>query len=65
MADLTGVLATPRALGLLAGFAADRLFGDPTRYHPVAGFGSAATALERRVYADTRSRGVAFAVLLV
>ncbi|MGL5853003.1 MAG: cobalamin biosynthesis protein, partial [Phycicoccus sp.] len=46
-------------------FAADRLFGDPTRYHPVAGFGSAATALERRVYADTRSRGVAFAVLLV
>jgi adenosylcobinamide-phosphate synthase len=54
-----------RALGLLLGYAADRLLGDPARLHPVAGFGTAAAALERRLYADSRARGVAHAVILV
>lgn len=53
-----------RAAGLLAGYAADRLLGDPRRWHPVAGFGAAANALEARLYASTRARGVVHAVLL-
>jgi adenosylcobinamide-phosphate synthase len=55
----------PRSAGLVLGFAADRLLGDPRRYHPVAGFGQAAAALERRLYADRRGRGAAYWVLLV
>lgn len=54
-----------RAVGLLLGFAADRVLGDPQRLHPVAGFGNAAAALERRLYADSRPRGAAHTVALV
>lgn len=36
-----------RAAGLVLGFAADRVFADPTRWHPVAGFGSLASRGER------------------
>ncbi|MDT0202204.1 cobalamin biosynthesis protein [Nocardioides sp. AE5] len=54
-----------RALGIVLGHAADRCLGDPARFHPVAGFGQVAGALERRTYADTRGRGVAFTVTLV
>ena len=54
-----------RAWGLVLGFAADRLFGDPRRFHPVAGFGQVAAAVERRVYADDRGRGVVHTALLV
>lgn len=54
-----------RVAGLLIGYAADRLLGDPQRLHPVAGFGSAAAALERRLYADSRLRGVVHATVLV
>jgi adenosylcobinamide-phosphate synthase len=54
-----------RAAGLAAGFAADRLLGDPRRWHPVAGFGVLAAGLERRVYADRRTRGVLHAAVLV
>ncbi|MFZ5849727.1 MAG: cobalamin biosynthesis protein [Actinomycetota bacterium] len=54
-----------RAYGLLLGFAADRMLGDPQRVHPVAGFGTAAAALERRLYADTRLRGAAHTAALV
>ncbi|GAA1742925.1 cobalamin biosynthesis protein [Aeromicrobium alkaliterrae] len=54
-----------RAVGLALGIAADRLLGDPARWHPVAGFGQAAGALERRVYADDRRRGVAFTAVAV
>ncbi|UCM87606.1 cobalamin biosynthesis protein [Streptomyces marincola] len=54
-----------RAAGLLLGFAADRLLGDPRRRHPVAGFGAAASALERRMWADSRARGAAYAAVLV
>lgn len=54
-----------RALGLLLGFAADRLLGDPQRFHPVAGFGTLAQAVERHLYADSRARGVAHTFVLV
>lgn len=54
-----------RAVGLLLGYAADRVLGDPQVLHPVAGFGTAAAALERRLYADSRPRGVIHAAILV
>jgi adenosylcobinamide-phosphate synthase len=57
----TGSPDWPLAAGLAAGALADALFGDPRRGHPVALFGRAAGRLERSVYADSRSRGVAFA----
>ncbi|MGN6132156.1 MAG: cobalamin biosynthesis protein [Nocardioidaceae bacterium] len=53
------------AAGLLIGFALDRVFGDPQRFHPVAGFGTAAAALERRLHADSRVRGLVHAAVLV
>jgi adenosylcobinamide-phosphate synthase len=55
----------PRAVGILAGFALDRLLGDPRRYHPVAGFGTVALRAERTWYADDRARGVLHAAALV
>lgn len=54
-----------RAVGLLLGFAADRLLGDPRRFHPVAGFGTVAAGLESRSYADSRARGAAHTAVLV
>src|SRR6478736_8851124 len=57
--------STARLLGLAAGFAADRLLGDPARFHPVAGFGRAAAALERVTYADHRLHGVVHVSVLV
>ncbi|WP_237421646.1 cobalamin biosynthesis protein [Gordonia sp. SID5947] len=45
---------------MLAGFAADRLLGDPRRWHPVAGLGRAAGAAERVFYRDDRSSGAVF-----
>ncbi|MBQ1032057.1 cobalamin biosynthesis protein [Micromonospora sp. C97] len=53
------------AVGLLAGYALDRLLGDPRRWHPVAGFGQAAGALERRLYRPDRTAGTAFTALAV
>ncbi|WP_242497295.1 cobalamin biosynthesis protein [Nocardioides oleivorans] len=53
-----------RALGLALGHLADRRFGDPRRGHPVALFGTTALELERRTYADSRSRGVVHLALL-
>jgi adenosylcobinamide-phosphate synthase len=57
-------LLGPRAAGLLAGYAADRILGDPRRWHPVAGFGAVANAVETRLYADTRARGAVHAAVL-
>lgn len=51
--------------GLIAGYALDRLLGDPQRWHPVAGFGQAAGWLEKRLYADDRRRGITFTVIAV
>lgn len=53
------------AVALLEGFAADRLLGDPRRWHPVAGFGTVAARAERAIYAPTRRRGVVYASVLV
>ena len=53
-----------RALGLVLGHLADRRLGDPRRGHPVEIFGSAAAALERRTYADSRARGLLHLALL-
>jgi len=51
--------------GLVIGYAADHVFGDPRHGHPVAGFGSAATVLERHTYAPRRWSGVVHEVVLV
>ncbi|MBU2669495.1 cobalamin biosynthesis protein [Actinoplanes bogorensis] len=53
------------AAGLLAGYALDAMLGDPRRFHPVAGFGTAAAALEKRLYADSRAAGAAFTAIAV
>jgi adenosylcobinamide-phosphate synthase len=56
---------TPRVTGILAAYSADLVFGDPRRYHPVAGFGAAAAALERLTYRDGRVAGALHTGLLV
>jgi adenosylcobinamide-phosphate synthase len=53
------------AAALLLGTALDFVVPDPARGHPVALFGSAATALEHRLYGDARARGAAFTALCV
>ncbi|MCO5998877.1 cobalamin biosynthesis protein [Actinoallomurus rhizosphaericola] len=51
--------------GLLAGLLLDALAGDPRRGHPVAAFGRAASALERRLYRDSVGRGALFTAACV
>jgi adenosylcobinamide-phosphate synthase len=41
------------------------VLADPQRWHPVAGFGRVAAALERRTWADRRGPGVVHVALLV
>nr|WP_208867788.1 cobalamin biosynthesis protein [Streptomyces wuyuanensis] len=45
------------AYGAAAGLAGDLLLGDPRRGHPVAAFGRAAAAVERRLWRDHRGWG--------
>jgi adenosylcobinamide-phosphate synthase len=52
-------------LALLSGWAADQVLGDPRRWHPVAGFGRLALALERTLYAPSRARGALYTGVLV
>ena len=54
-----------RAVGLAAGFAADRLLGDPATGHPVAAFGRFAEDVEQRVWADDFVTGAAYTAVLV
>ncbi|GAA2570753.1 cobalamin biosynthesis protein [Winogradskya consettensis] len=54
----SGVVAD--AAGIVAGYALDAVLGDPRRFHPVAGFGRAAGALERRIYRPGRLAGAVF-----
>ncbi|WP_377268839.1 cobalamin biosynthesis protein [Peterkaempfera sp. SMS 1(5)a] len=56
---------TAFAVGAVAGYAADTVLADPRRGHPVAFFGSAAAALERRLWRDHRAAGSAFTALCV
>jgi adenosylcobinamide-phosphate synthase len=60
---MSGV-TVPTAAGLALGAAADLLLADPRRGHPVAGFGTVALALERRVWRDSRTAGAGYALLL-
>lgn len=50
---------------MVAGVVADWVVGDPRRWHPVAGFGAVAAALERRWWRPSRSTGVAYVMVLV
>jgi len=50
---------------ILGGWLADRILGDPARFHPVAGFGRVAYALERCLWRRSRVAGVAHVALLV
>ena len=58
-------IACANAGGVLAGALLDRAFGDPRRFHPVAGFGTLAGALERRLYAPDRRAGATYAAVAV
>jgi adenosylcobinamide-phosphate synthase len=53
------------AAGLVAGYVLDAAFGDPRRWHPVAGFGTAVAALERRIYAPAPAAGAVFTAVAV
>ncbi|MFG1921457.1 cobalamin biosynthesis protein [Cryptosporangium sp. NPDC048952] len=59
----TDLLAT--ATGLALGALLDHVVPDPRRGHPVAVFGRFAGALERRLYAPSRSRGALYTALAV
>ncbi|GAA0530755.1 cobalamin biosynthesis protein [Paractinoplanes ferrugineus] len=58
-------MAKADAAGLLAGFLLDAVLGDPRRFHPVAGFGTAAGALEKKLYAPDRRSGALFTAVAV
>ncbi|GAA1298026.1 cobalamin biosynthesis protein CobD [Planotetraspora silvatica] len=51
--------------GIFLGAAVDAVVGDPRRGHPVAVFGSRVSALEKRIYRDSRLAGTAFTVICV
>lgn len=55
----------PHAFGLGAavGYLGDLAFGDPRRAHPVAVFGGAAAALERRMWHDDRASGTLYTLV--
>ncbi len=53
------------AAGLGLGWVADQLLGDPRRWHPVAGFGQVAAAVEQNTYGDSKLRGVLNEAVLV
>jgi adenosylcobinamide-phosphate synthase len=54
-----------RLVGVLIGYLVDLLVGDPRRGHPVAGFGAAATVVERFTYRDSRAAGVVHVGVLI
>lgn len=58
-------MRSSRALGMAIGFVADRLLGDPSTWHPVAGFGQLAAKAEQVTYQDNRSAGVKHVSVLV
>ena len=58
MDDRKVAAAAANAAGMLIGTALDAALGDPRRWHPVAGYGRAAGALERYTYRPDRAAGV-------
>jgi adenosylcobinamide-phosphate synthase len=50
---------------MMLGAGLDACLGDPQRWHPVAGFGRFAQAVERRLYRDDRAAGAWFAAVTV
>ena len=54
-----------RVVGVLVGYLADLVLADPRADHPVAGFGAAATTVERLTYRDTRRSGAVHVAILV
>jgi adenosylcobinamide-phosphate synthase len=63
--DFSTMTLPVRAAGLVLAMAADTVFADPRRGHPVAAFGRLAGALERYLYRDRRGSGVAFTAVCV
>jgi adenosylcobinamide-phosphate synthase len=53
------------AAGLAVGVVADRVLGDPKRWHPVAGLGRVAVRLERAVWRPDRAAGALYTAVLV
>ncbi len=60
-----GATRHTRVVGVLVGYLADLVLADPRAGHPVAGFGAAATTLERLTYRDTRAGGAVHVAILV
>lgn len=60
-----GATRHTRVVGVLAGYLIDLVLGDPRAGHPVAGFGAAASAVERVTYRDTRIGGAVHVGVLV
>src|SRR5947207_15527634 len=58
-------IAVANAGGMVGGALLDAAFGDPRRFHPTAGYGRLAGALERRLYTPTRSAGAGYAAVAV
>ncbi len=54
-----------KGAALIVGWVVDEIVGDPARFHPVAGFGRVAAAVEVRTYADSRRAGILHTVGLV
>ncbi|WP_242910591.1 cobalamin biosynthesis protein [Actinomadura terrae] len=49
-----------RAAGIGLGILADKIFADPRRFHPVAGFGEVSRVVESRLYRDDRGAGAGY-----
>lgn len=58
-------MRSERAVGLVLGFVGDRVVGDPRRWHPVAGFGALAAALEHAMWRPSRVVGACYVTVLV
>ncbi|MEO6627987.1 MAG: cobalamin biosynthesis protein [Aquihabitans sp.] len=65
--SITSLLSAPsssnrahRAAAAGAGLLVDRLLGEPPRFHPVAGFGTAMGVIEQPLWSDDRRPGVAY-----
>src|SRR5579872_6969521 len=54
-----------RSAAIVLGMALDAVAADPTRYHPVAGFGRAAQSLEQLMWQPRRTTGGLYTACLV